>query len=144
MYKSFFYPLTKNKTLEVEIDSTNTYSWFDFSFVLTKKSDHAGLYITISLFKWELRIQISDNRHWNWDENRWYYEGEEYNKWLVELKDLDKQFKNLDLQKYEVGDDNIHDFYLKQFQKVKSDLDLYKEIIKDIKKSKNESTTKRN
>lgn len=135
MYKSFFYPLTKNKTLEVEFDSTNTYSWFDFSFVLTKKSDHAGLYITLSLFKLELRIQIYDNRHWNYEENRWYLNGEEYSKWLDELKDLEKQFKNnnLEIYKGELNIDDINNFYLRQFTKLKSDIQLYDEIIKDLK-----------
>jgi hypothetical protein len=140
MYKSFFYPLTKNKTLEVEIDSTNTYSWFDFSFVLTKKSDHAGLYITLSLFKWELRFQINDNRHWDYDENRWYLEGEEYSKYLDELKDLEKQFKNnnLEIYKGELNIDDINNFYLKQFTKLKLDIQLYDEIVKDLKDIKND------
>jgi hypothetical protein len=38
MYKTFFKPLTKNKTLEIDFDTTKDYSWFDFSFSLLKKN----------------------------------------------------------------------------------------------------------
>jgi hypothetical protein len=139
MYKTFFKPLTKNKTLEIDFDTTKDYSWFDFSFSLLKKTDHAGLYIRLSILNWDLNLNIIDNRNWNYDENRWYLEGEQYYEWLTELKDLEKQFKNnnLEIYKGELNLEDINNFYLKQFEKIKSDVLLYKEIVNDIKKLNN-------
>jgi len=133
MYKTYFLPITKNKSIEIEFDGTNNHYFFDLSFSFTRKTDHAGFYFILTIFKYCLRLSIYDNRHWNWEENRWYKPGEEYNEWLKELEDLDNRFANLQLEKCDNGDDEIHKFYLKQFQKLKSDLDLYKEILNDIK-----------
>jgi hypothetical protein len=93
----------------------------------------------LSILNWDLNLNIIDNRNWNYDENRWYLEGEQYYEWLTELKDLEKQFKNnnLEIYKGELNLEDINNFYLKQFEKIKSDVLLYKEIVNDIKKLNN-------
>lgn len=64
--------LSKNKTLEVQFELWDEDSnWFEFHFEWSKKCDHAGLDIRIALWKFAFYFSICDNRHWNYDKNRW-------------------------------------------------------------------------
>lgn len=66
--------LSENKTLEVQFEAWEEFSsssWFDFHIMWSRKTDHAGFYIDISIWKFAFYFSICDNRHWNDDENRW-------------------------------------------------------------------------
>jgi hypothetical protein len=58
---------------------TDICSWFDLRISYQTKCDHAGLYFRFSLFKlFFLSFNIYDNRHWNFEKNRWYDHSEEW------------------------------------------------------------------
>ena len=40
-------------------------------------SDHGGLHIEFNFMRRMLAFAIYDSRHWNYEENRWYKDGEE-------------------------------------------------------------------
>jgi hypothetical protein len=67
----------KNKYWELETYLTTFISIFYFSINWSIKGDHAGFSINIEIFKWAFSFKIYDNRHWNWNENRFYLENEE-------------------------------------------------------------------
>lgn len=65
------WPITKNKTFEWGIDYA-TWEWFEIRLdTRWRGQDHAGPRFDIRLFGFGLRLGVSDNRHWNTDENRW-------------------------------------------------------------------------
>ncbi len=78
--KAFHYArrLTTNKTLEVEFQD-NPWSWFNFNISLSTEVDHAGFKIVITILKKEFYLNIHDNRHWNYDKDR-YMTKEDYEK----------------------------------------------------------------
>jgi len=64
--------LSKNKTLEVQVELWEEDTcWFDFELSCTRKTDHAGFYLDIVIWRFCFYFSICDNRHWNYDENRW-------------------------------------------------------------------------
>jgi hypothetical protein len=64
--------LTKNKTFEIQSDIFDDKdTWFEFQIKWTRKGDHAGFNLTIEILKWYFCINIHDNRHWNYKEDRW-------------------------------------------------------------------------
>ena len=90
--------LTANKTLEWEtyfngvvfaldnhfsIDyyglnmTMNIFDLFGYDIHFTRCADHAGIRFGITLFGFTGQIELYDNRHWNYKENRWYKLGEE-------------------------------------------------------------------
>lgn len=50
---------------------------FVFQFLLKTKSDHAGLTLDFGLLGLRIEYLIYDTRHWNTEENRWYFVGKE-------------------------------------------------------------------
>jgi len=65
--------LSKNKTLEVQFSiwDEEDSPWFDFSCSLTRKKDHAGFNLSITIYRFAFYFSICDNRHWDEDENKW-------------------------------------------------------------------------
>jgi len=72
------FKLTKNKSLEIVfIKPKHFRSYFDICLSWTRKTDHAGLNFYLQLTNlFSCECNITDNRHWNADQNRWYYDGE--------------------------------------------------------------------
>lgn len=93
MFKNYF--LSKNKNLEIQIESSD--KMFSFNF-FRRKGDHAGFCIEISLFKKDIYITYYDSRHWNDDRNRFYLLGEEALYYTI----IDKDIKNLGFKKTEI------------------------------------------
>lgn len=62
--------LSNNKSLEVQLSKAGK-SLFGCCFRWDVKTDHAGLFFEISLFRHFFIINFYDNRHWNYDEDRY-------------------------------------------------------------------------
>lgn len=64
--------LTKNKTLEFQIDNWGQgWTLIAFSCRILMFTDHAGFILDFTLFNYELDIHFYDNRHWNHDKGEW-------------------------------------------------------------------------
>jgi len=71
--------VTKNKSFEYQLvlGKRLATSPLEFSFYWTNKGDHAGISFTFSVYHlFFLELNLRDNRHWNYEENRWYKYGE--------------------------------------------------------------------
>lgn len=80
--------LGKNKCAELQITKFHTSMIVECGVELMLRGrDHAGLYIDLGLFGYSLMFNITDNRHWNWEANRWYTEKEELDE-AESLKDV--------------------------------------------------------
>lgn len=98
IYNGGFKRLSKHKTFEWEVYSntpylslshnfnidkhginsiTNILNIFGHNIHLTRCEDHAGFRFKLTLFSITMMFEIYDNRHWNYDEDRWYNPGEE-------------------------------------------------------------------
>ena len=62
-------PITKNKTLEIEVLKTN--NWLRFEFQYTVMQDHAGIRLELGLLGWEFHTGVHDNRHWDHRNKCW-------------------------------------------------------------------------
>lgn len=64
------FKISENKTLEIEVTKE---SKSDLSFYIsyTTRTDHAGLKFGIRIYKYDLFFAIADNRHWNYEQDRW-------------------------------------------------------------------------
>ena len=60
----------KHKFIELELHTTETL--IGFSFLWTIQRDHAGLDIQLSLFGLCARFNFYDNRHWNYEDKRYF------------------------------------------------------------------------
>ena len=75
--KDYFYydePIKfwKNKYVSLQVSKFGYGSIFSFFFDLTPRGeDHGGLRISLGLFGYEVIFNVYDNRHWNYDKNRW-------------------------------------------------------------------------
>ena len=65
----------KNKFWEIQIDKTTDIVGFELRF--TTRQDHAGVYLSLSLFGHDVIFNIYDNRHWDYDNKRWQAYGQE-------------------------------------------------------------------
>ncbi len=65
----------KNKFWELQVDKTNDIVGFEFRY--TTRQDHAGVYISLALFGYDVIFNVYDNRHWNSEESRWMIYTEE-------------------------------------------------------------------
>lgn len=77
--------LAKNKYLELQI------AWFGHKFDLLglklshyPKSDHTPYNFEFCIFNVEFIVTLYDSRHWNEEENRYYFPGEEEAEWKAE------------------------------------------------------------
>lgn len=71
--KDYFYKswrVTKHKTLEVQISRSGT-TLVGGSFRWDTKCDHAGVMFDITLFRRFMHVSFCDNRHWNYEKNRY-------------------------------------------------------------------------
>lgn len=75
-YVPLFHPkyfnLFSHKYFEFQLDKLRDSSlYFDFSMRWTKNTHHAGPSLYIEVFGFLLALDIYDNRHWNYKEERW-------------------------------------------------------------------------
>ncbi len=78
--KSGSIPWWKHKHWEIQISQFGGRIDTIFSIHLDlalNGSDHAGPKFCLELFGYVLDMQIYDDRHWNYEKNRWYLPGEE-------------------------------------------------------------------
>jgi hypothetical protein len=69
---NFAIKLSKNKTFEFDLNYWNNQGTiFSINLRLSYKGDHAGLNFDLTLFGLSLTLDIHDNRHWNYTNNRW-------------------------------------------------------------------------
>lgn len=140
----WFKKISENKGIEIEIN-TKSMKWniFNFNINLSRKCDHAGLYFEISSLWFDLSIRISDFRHWNWEEERYFHDGEEIRMLEMDLEDYESDFKNNKLKMYEgqiIDLKKIHQHYLIQFKELKNNIEFYegiKDEISDLRKNDN-------
>ena len=67
-----YFPLLKHKYLEFDAGYFKPRSsYFDFIFRWTRNIHHAGPSLWIELFGIFLALDIYDNRHWNYEEEKW-------------------------------------------------------------------------
>lgn len=64
--------LSKNKTLEAAYYLGLGSEGISINYSLSSRGDHAGLHFSASIYKLFVEFNICDNRHWNWEENRFY------------------------------------------------------------------------
>jgi hypothetical protein len=75
--KDYFYydePIKfwKHKYLSLQVSKFGYGNIFNFDFDLSPRAqDHGGLRMTLGLFDYDVIFNIYDNRHWNYDKNRW-------------------------------------------------------------------------
>lgn len=65
------FPLTKNKTVGIQISRMGDDI---FSIGIDTRFTgqcHAGICFDISIFGYTLILEIRDNRHWHYEQNRW-------------------------------------------------------------------------
>jgi hypothetical protein len=70
-----YFPITKNKSFELQLnffDSLFHNDVFELNINWTIQQDHAGPSFTFVLYRTIFfKIQIYDNRHWNYEKNTW-------------------------------------------------------------------------
>jgi hypothetical protein len=54
-----------------ELQTLKTDDIVSVNFQITVNRDHAGLELWLGLFGYSVNFLIYDNRHWNYDEQRW-------------------------------------------------------------------------
>lgn len=66
------YKLSKNKYLEFySFKNYDSIYYFNLSFSLSRKTDHAGLNLELDLFGYIICLDIYDSRHWDSSEGKW-------------------------------------------------------------------------
>jgi len=70
--------ITKNKSFEIQIDKFSFDQWFRFEIKWDRKGDHCGFSIFFEPGPFLFSINLYDNRHWNWQKDRFYIDGEEH------------------------------------------------------------------
>ena len=65
----------KNKFLELEVHKDTTI--VSFMFHLSTRQSHGGLSMDLGLLGYSVNFNFYDNRHWNYDEGRYFEYGEE-------------------------------------------------------------------
>ena len=67
-----YFPIFKNKYLEIQLDKfQDGWNYFDFTMKWTRNKHHAGFNFHIEFFSYFIMIDIYDNRHWNYEEEKW-------------------------------------------------------------------------
>ena len=65
----------KHKFIELEVYKDTTF--VSLVFRLATRTDHGGLMIDVGLLGYSFSFNFYDNRHWNYDEGRYFEYGEE-------------------------------------------------------------------
>jgi hypothetical protein len=65
------------KGYELNVGRQSEWQWFYFQFSLSRNQDHAGLDIFAEVLGFYIEFKFYDGRHWNYEEHRYYYDGEE-------------------------------------------------------------------
>jgi len=65
----------KNKFWEIQVIKNDNLFRLEFGF--TTRQDHAGVNLELGLLGYEIHFTFYDNRHWNYEENRWMIYSEE-------------------------------------------------------------------
>jgi hypothetical protein len=65
-----------HKSLEIEL-GTVTNQGLSVGWQFRSRGDHAGLRCWLDLFRVYFSFSIQDDRHWNWQKNRWCEPGDE-------------------------------------------------------------------
>lgn len=65
----------KNKFWEAQVDRTSDVIGLEFRYTI--RQDHAGLYVSLALFGYDVIFNIYDSRHWNDEAGRYYIYNEE-------------------------------------------------------------------
>ncbi len=69
--------LIKNKSLAVDVSySREFFSWLNFSLEWTRKQDHAGAGLELSVLWLHFSCKIQDRRQWDYTANCWLKEPE--------------------------------------------------------------------
>lgn len=76
MNRYFNRRLWGHKSLEMGVQCDFNEPDVDFMIRFNTRGDHAGLTTHLQLGRLFLEFNIIDDRHWNWDENRWCLQGE--------------------------------------------------------------------
>lgn len=71
----------KNKAFEIQIANTGWYWWY-FGCNRRYKTDHAGFELDISILGIDFFFDFYDYRHWNKEENRFYFDEEPAFSWI--------------------------------------------------------------
>jgi len=78
-WKWIYFPITKNKSFEYQLELGSKFADqpFELNIRWSSKGDHAGFNFRFSIYKlfW-IEFNLCDNRHWNYEENRWWNHGE--------------------------------------------------------------------
>lgn len=75
---SRYWKISKNKGFEAQLTQFGLTNVFEL-IVSTNwyGEDHAGPKINLTILGLYLGLEFQDGRHWNYDEGRWYFDGEE-------------------------------------------------------------------
>ena len=65
--KSF--AVTQNKSLEIQLSKFSNIFQFGINFDWRRKRDHGGVYFNIQLLPFYFEVNLSDDRHWNYETN---------------------------------------------------------------------------
>jgi hypothetical protein len=82
--------LTKNKCISASILFTTQFSYLSFSLAFSRKCDHAGFALDISLPFICFDFEIYDCRHWDYDNNKYYPLGSDLSS-VYDSYDADKK-----------------------------------------------------
>jgi hypothetical protein len=66
-----YFPLLKNKYFEFQADKMQNSDYFRLSLRWTRKTHHAGPGFHFEFLGFCLFLNIYDNRHWNYEEEKW-------------------------------------------------------------------------
>lgn len=67
---------TENKFWEFQIYRTKEI-FFKIGLDITNRGDHAGIMFELNLFGFDLNFHFYDQRHWDYENNRYYLYGED-------------------------------------------------------------------
>jgi len=65
----------------------DSHDYFDFSIRWSRKGDHAGFKFDLTLLGIFIEFNIYDDRHWDYDRDRYMTEKEHKEEWAEELED---------------------------------------------------------
>jgi hypothetical protein len=70
--KAWGFNISKNKVFEIQFEHWPEWAYIDVGIRWTRKCNHAGLTLSIELFGYYMHLTVYDNRHWNYEEKKWF------------------------------------------------------------------------